>query len=55
MFDQCFSASFVQLVSAAGIENGLAAERGKLGGAGGVRDPCGFGPDKAPRSWAKNK
>ena len=34
------------MVSAAGNENGL-AERGKLGGAGSVRDPCGFGPDKA--------
>ena len=45
-----FSASFVQLVSGAGDENErLAAERGKLGGAGSVRDPCGFGPDKACR------
>jgi hypothetical protein len=45
-----FSASFVQLVSGAGNENErLAAERGKLGGAGSVRDPCGFGPDKARR------
>jgi len=45
------SASFVQLVSGAGNENenGLAAERGKLGGAGSVRDTCGFGPDKAHR------
>jgi hypothetical protein len=50
-----FSASFVQLVSAAGIENGLAAEGEKLADAGSVRDPCGFGPDKALRSWAKNK
>jgi hypothetical protein len=47
--------AFVQLVSAAGIENGLAAERGKLGGAGNMCDPCGFGPDKARRSWAKIK
>ena len=44
-----FSVSFVQLVSGAGNENGFAAERGKLGGAGSVRDPCGFGPDKARR------
>ena len=45
-----FSASLVQLVSGAGDENErLAAERGKLGGAGSVRDPCGFGPDKARR------
>ena len=45
------SASFVQLVSGAGNENenGLAAERGKRGGAGNVRDTCGFGPDKAHR------
>ena len=44
-----FSASFVQLVSGAENENALAVERGELGGAGSVRDPCGFCPDKARR------
>jgi hypothetical protein len=41
--------------SAVGNENGLAAEGEKLADAGSVRDPCGFGPDKAARSWVKNK
>ena len=31
------------------MKRGLADERGKLGGTGSVRDPCGFGPDKARR------